>query len=190
MAAPESINIKDITGKWSLNKTISDDIDPVLALQGIGWLTRKAIGLAGLTLHVKHYKDDDATEHIDIEQIASGGIKGTTELRTLNGEWHDHKDHIFGFVKGTSTWVQLSELDDNDEDEAFLKDGWDKGTQEIGLVKNHVESQGNGWVGRQTWGFADIDIDGKIERRHTRRVVVTKGSEAKRIRMVYDFISQ
>ena len=28
------------------NKTISDDVDALLALQGIGWLTRKAIALA------------------------------------------------------------------------------------------------------------------------------------------------
>jgi len=60
------------------NKTLSDDTDAVLALQGVGWWTRKAIGLATLTLHTKQYEKDGVT-HIDIEQTATGGIKGTTE---------------------------------------------------------------------------------------------------------------
>lgn len=53
-------------------------------LQGIGWFTRKAIGLATITLDVKQYRDDEGVEHIDIVQTATGGIKGTTENRTLD----------------------------------------------------------------------------------------------------------
>jgi hypothetical protein len=39
---------------------------------------RKAIGLATVTLHTKQYEEDGVT-HIDIDQTATGGIKGTTE---------------------------------------------------------------------------------------------------------------
>lgn len=40
--------------------------------------------MATITLAVKQYRDDDGVEHIDIEQTATGGIKGTTENRTLD----------------------------------------------------------------------------------------------------------
>ena len=64
MASPPEVNSRNLSGKFIMvcynlliytnpplkqynqNKSISDDLDAVLALQGIGWLTRKAIGLA------------------------------------------------------------------------------------------------------------------------------------------------
>ena len=51
--------------------------------QGIGWMTRKLISVATITLDIKHYTEE-GTEHIDIEQTATGGIKGTTENRILD----------------------------------------------------------------------------------------------------------
>lgn len=56
----------------------------MLTLQGVGWFTRKAIQLATVTLDINQYRDDNGVEHIDIEQTATGGIKGTTENRTLD----------------------------------------------------------------------------------------------------------
>lgn len=53
-------------------------------MQGISWFTRKAIALANLMLDIKQYRDDDGVEHIDIVQTLTGGIKGTTENRTLD----------------------------------------------------------------------------------------------------------
>jgi hypothetical protein len=86
----------------------------------MGWLTRKAVGLATVTLLIKQYTDDTGTIHIDIEQIATGGLKGTTELRQLNGQEGRHTDHLFGDLTGKSTWVKLSEVTDD-----FLKEGWE-----------------------------------------------------------------
>lgn len=43
--------------------------------------------MATITLHVKHYKDSEGVEHIDIDQTLTGGIKGTTENRVLNWEY-------------------------------------------------------------------------------------------------------
>lgn len=64
---------------------------------------RKAIALATVYLAVKEYVDDDGQTHIDIEQTATGGIKGTSEKRTLNWKVPEgnHKDGIFGEVEGT-----------------------------------------------------------------------------------------
>ena len=46
-----------------------------------------------------------------------------------------------------------------------------------------VESQGNGWTAHQIWGFAEING----VRKYSRRVVVRKGKDVKRARLVYDF---
>jgi hypothetical protein len=80
MAAPAEVTLKDLSGQWVMvsnslarphlwayrlirltylqNKTLSDDPDDVLALQGMGWMTRKAISIATVTLHTKQYTDD------------------------------------------------------------------------------------------------------------------------------------
>ncbi|KAG4422686.1 hypothetical protein IFR04_004164 [Cadophora malorum] len=183
MAAPAEVTLKDLTGQWVMNKTLSDDTDAVLALQGIGWWTRKAISLATVTLHTKQYTEDNIT-HIDIEQTATGGVKGTTELRALNWVEHTHNDHVFGNVKGKARWSSFQEIDDD-----FLKEGWLEGEEEVAGPdgEKHVESlavnEEKGWTARQIWGFAIVD--GK--RYYTRRVVVSKGSEVLKVRLVYNW---
>jgi hypothetical protein len=39
------------------NKTLGDSPEPILALQGIGWVTRKAINAAGVTLVFKNWEE-------------------------------------------------------------------------------------------------------------------------------------
>ncbi|TVY54938.1 hypothetical protein LSUE1_G009423, partial [Lachnellula suecica] len=125
MAAPPEITLKDLTGDWVMNKTLSDDTDPILVLQGVSWFTRKAISLATITLHTKQYTDSDNETHIDIEQTATGGIKGTTEIRVLNWSERTHTDSIFGTVKGRSRWLSgLGEV------EKYLQEGWEAGEAE------------------------------------------------------------
>ena len=41
MAAPPEVTIGDLSGQFIMNKTLSDDTDAVLALQGISWWKRK-----------------------------------------------------------------------------------------------------------------------------------------------------
>ncbi|KAL2064236.1 hypothetical protein VTL71DRAFT_4730 [Oculimacula yallundae] len=183
MAAPAEVTLKDLSGQWVMNKTLSDDTDALLALQGIGWWTRKAISLATVTLHCKQYTTDGVT-HIDIDQTATGGVKGTTELRSLDWEEHSHVDHIFGNIKGRARWSSSQDIDDS-----FLKEGWLEGDEEKAGPngEKHVESvaknEEKGWTAQQIWGFATVD--GK--RYYVRRVVVTKGSESLKVRLVYDF---
>jgi len=64
-------------------------------LQGVGWLTRKAISLSTVTLYINHFKDD--VERINIKQTISG-IEGTEENRTLDWTEREHKDKLFGDV--------------------------------------------------------------------------------------------
>ncbi|KAL8682408.1 MAG: hypothetical protein Q9186_001529 [Xanthomendoza sp. 1 TL-2023] len=176
MAAPPEKTLKNLAGKWVMNKTLSDDTDRILQMQGVGWFLRRAIALATITLTITEYVKDDLT-HIDITQVASPGGITTTENRVLDWEYHDHTDKIFGEVKGKSRWVKLSDVDDDD----FLKKGWDDLEGEH--VQGYVESNGGGWTADQVWGFELID--GK--RYYVRHVVVRKGDDWKLARLVYDY---
>jgi hypothetical protein len=138
-----------------------------------------------VTLVIKEYTDDDGTVHIDIVQPGTAGIEGTSELRQVNGEWRDHEDHIFGLVKGTTKWIKISDLKDDDEDEKFLKQNWLPETVESEAVDSWVESV-NGWTARQIWGFADVDG----VRHYVRRVVVKKGTKTQQQVLVYDFLKE
>jgi hypothetical protein len=170
----------------SQSKTLSDPTEPVLALQGVGWLKRKAISLATITLSIKQYKVD-GTEHIDIAQTLTGGIKGTDEQRVLDWMPRAHEDHIFGSVVGRSRW-----LDDKgaewDALDAFFKEGWlDERVGPNGepFVQGHVINEANAWEATQVWGFSLIGAT----RYYTRRVIVRKtdGSEELKVRLIYDW---
>ncbi len=77
------------------NRDISDKTDEIFKLQGVNWFTRKIINVATVTLYVKHYKDDEGVEHIDIEQIGTGGIK-SDELREVTGKEQEVNHPVFG----------------------------------------------------------------------------------------------
>jgi len=168
-----------------MNKTISDQsTDQILALQGVGWLKRKAIAYGTLTLAIKHYKDDGGIEHIDIDQTLTGGIPGTSEKRTLTWTERENDDHIFGHVLGKSRRIKAEELEDE-----FLKNHWTSETLEHGVVQSYVESDtpksGTTWIANQTWGIEEIDG----ERRYSRHIKFT-GPEGEDIecRLVYDYL--
>lgn len=114
MAAPADRNMKEYSGEWVMDKKLSNSTEPILKLQGIGWVTRKAISLATITLYVHAYPDPEDRNilHVDIEQVASGGLKGTTERRTTDWEPREHQDHIFGSCEGRTRMVRGSEGDD------------------------------------------------------------------------------
>lgn len=64
----------------------------------MSWFKRKLIASITITLYVKHYKDDEGVEHIDIEQIGSGGFKGNNEKRALDWVSRENDDPVFGPV--------------------------------------------------------------------------------------------
>ncbi|KAJ7487447.1 hypothetical protein B0H11DRAFT_2407830 [Mycena galericulata] len=184
MAVPPELTILDISGKFVMNKGLSGDTDTILSLQGVGWFTRKAISLGTVTLFIKHYKDDEGHEHVDIDQVLTGGIEGTREERTLIWTEHNNEDHLFGHVIGKSRRVQASELEIE-----FLKKDWTADTLEHGLIESYVYSDtpksGKTWIADQTWGIQDIND----ERRYVRHVKFT-GPKAEDIEclLVYDYL--
>ncbi|KAI0008808.1 hypothetical protein F4779DRAFT_417164 [Xylariaceae sp. FL0662B] len=214
MAAPATKTIKDLTGTWVINKTLSDSTEPVLALQGVGWLTRKAIGAATVTLHVKQYEglpgapstSTAPVTHVDIEQTVTGGLKGNAEARCLDYEFREHSDWLFGHVRGQSRWAGPADLaalvadkraggrlppaGTNDAD-AVTSD-WLEGESEAGgpagesHIWNYVESLDAGWTVVQVWGFQTIGG----ERRHVRSVVAAKDGKFVSIKLIYDWVPE
>jgi len=185
MAAPPEKTLKDLNGKWVMNKSLSDDTDSILQMQNIGWLLRKAIGLATITLTITEYTEDKVT-HVDTKNTLTGNIKGTTELRSLDWTWRDHEDGIFGKLKGRTRWIRLGDLKAGDgteeSDLPFLTGGWEGGLDDD-HVQSYVESRTDTWTANQIWGFEDV----AGVRRHVRHVVVRKGDDWKQARLVYDF---
>lgn len=112
-------------------------------------------------------------------------MKGTSEHRTIDGKpGPEHEDYIFGKVQGSNTWIKFTDLKDDDEDDAFLKNGWTQDTLDTNeTILGVADSVDNGWKSRQTWGFQMIEG----ERKYTRHVVVSKNGKTIRIITTYDY---
>ncbi|KAK4086658.1 LCCL domain-containing protein [Purpureocillium lilacinum] len=185
MAAPADKTTKNLSGKWVLNKELSDSAEPGLSIQGIGYLVRKGVGLATITIDVNQYEAppkapstaDGTFTHIDIEQSASG-LSSTKEARCLDDLPRDHSDWLFGNVKGQSSWVSVDDITDE-----YLKKGWLSEGDGKTLIRSHVVSQDNGWTATQIWGFQDING----ERRYCRNIVIAKGDQRAEFRFVYNY---
>lgn len=195
MAAPANKTINDLNGKWVMNKELSDSPEPALSLQGIGWMTRKAIGLATVTLHVKQFTgapkppntSTDPVTLIDIEQTATAGLKGTSEHRCLDFEFREHSDWLFGNCRGQSAWRSPEEIDD-----AHLKKDWLEGPEEAtgpegkSHILSHVENIDDGWTATQIWGFQTV----RGERRYVRNIVVAKDGQRVEFKLIYDWVGE
>ncbi|KAG2154693.1 hypothetical protein DEU56DRAFT_375555 [Suillus clintonianus] len=173
MAAPPEVTTKNLTGKYIMNKTLSDDSDDILKLQGVSWFKRRAISMFTLTLVVKHYGDEAGIEHIDIQQTLSGGISGTDENRILDWEERSESDDVFGAVIGQSKRVKPEEVEDE-----FLKSGWTEDAVEDGLVlavaRSDTAKSGMDWRAELTWGFEVLNG----ERRYARHVKFTSSDKS------------
>ncbi|KEY65174.1 hypothetical protein S7711_08282 [Stachybotrys chartarum IBT 7711] len=175
MAAPTTVTTKNLTGKWSLNRTLSDSVEPGLSLQGINFVLRKSIGLATINIDLKQSESGGVTR-IDLDQSAAG-MKPTHEERILDDQWRDHSDWIFGTVRTRTKWASAADLDDD-----FLRKGW---ISEGDFIWNLAENVKGGWTAIQVWGF--MTVNG--ERRHVRKLLVQKGNKRAEVRLVYDYQS-
>ncbi len=93
-----------------------------------------------------------AIPHIDIEQSATGGIKGTTETRTLDWTWRPHSDWLFGDVMARSRFTTVGDVraearGKRDEDAEFMAEGWvDERDGEVTVVESFADNEGRGWT--------------------------------------------
>lgn len=183
MAAPASISLQSLSGKYTLNKSCSDDFSKVLALQGVNTLIRKAATAASIHLTISQPSPDKIKM---AQSVTAGKIPGTTEDYTLDWEWRSNEDSFFGTVEGRSRWVSV----DQGREAGIVEQGegeWIEGDSEGMLVQAEGRKPDGEWEAAHLWGFEVVEG----ERRHTRRVLVrnSKGEEL-RVRMVYDYVGE
>jgi hypothetical protein len=177
MAIPTEITIRNLTGVYTLNRQLSDSSQNVLKMQNIGWVIRQAVAYSTVTVTVQQYTDSDGINHLDQEQLSTGGIKNF-EDRVMDWQWTEKENWIWGKVNGKSRYVKAAEVDD-----AYLKEGWEDGV-EGEVVEGLAESKKDGWNAWQIWGFGVVDG----ERKHVRKILAKRpGWKDERIRMVYDW---
>ena len=135
---------------------MSDDTSTILVLQGVAWYIRQIIAYSTVTLDIKHYKADDAEEHIDIVQTLSVGFT-STENRTLSWKERKLEDRVFGAVVGKSRRCTSEELNGLEE---YLTRGWTDDTYQHGLVQSYTESDtpksGTTWTANQVSILYDL----------------------------------
>ncbi|THG98369.1 hypothetical protein EW026_g3796 [Hermanssonia centrifuga] len=61
MAVPTTMTTVNISGKYTQNKSLSDNTDEILRLQGVGLLVRKALGMATLYVTINHLNEDETS---------------------------------------------------------------------------------------------------------------------------------
>ena len=149
-----------------------------------------------MTQHLKQGVAEDGTStQIDIDQLVTGGLKGSSEKRTLDWQYRPHSDWLFGDLQGRTRYSTLAKvIEENtgkgvsEEDAKYLAEGWLKETEEGEVVESFVDNDGNKWTGWQIWGFAEIGGQRKL----TRRFAIRKKDKdvVVRVRLVYDWAGQ
>ncbi|KAJ7496518.1 hypothetical protein FB451DRAFT_1018960 [Mycena latifolia] len=170
MAVPQSFSMLDISGKFSVNKTLTDAnaTDTILKAQGVGTLKRQVANHVSPTIQIRHSKDAAGVEHLEIE---------APETRTLTWTEQTIESPLFGSIVARTRRATAEGLGDE-----FLSTGWTPDTLEAGLIE--TEMKGDEWTLVQMWGTEEVNG----ERRHTRHLQCTgaKG-EVVQVRLVYDF---
>lgn len=186
MATPPEITMAALSGKWILSKK-SDDWEPLLGMQGVPWIKRRAANYITLTDHLTQYTDDKGLDHVDVKQTVTGGFKGGVENRTLDWQVYEAANETFGQVKDQCKWLGGPDELDGEQGAEFLKEGWiDEGEEGKKLLLATMESVKGGWRSVAVWGFQMING----ERYHVRKVAVKKGDQMLTGRALYDWGGQ
>lgn len=104
MACPPEITVHNFNASFDMNKKEGDDTSGMLKMQGLPWLVRQAASYSAVSINLKQFKDERGVEHLDQEQVSTGGVK-QLEPRLLNGEWGERDVQFWGLVKGQNKSV-------------------------------------------------------------------------------------
>ncbi|KAI0348516.1 hypothetical protein BDW22DRAFT_97973 [Trametopsis cervina] len=183
MSVPAETNSLNLSGKYILNKSLSDDTDEILRLQGISWFTRRAIALASLYVTLTHATEEGVETIIHAQEL-SGGVGSSSDKRILDWQEREVADKLFGDVVTKSRRATAADLEP-----AFLKEGWSEHSLQNGVVNTHGHSDtpksGTTWIADQVWDIQDVSG----ERRFVKRISFTgpKGEEIQ-ARQIFDYL--
>ncbi|KAB5578100.1 hypothetical protein GE09DRAFT_1088505 [Coniochaeta sp. 2T2.1] len=158
MACPNSYTLRNLEGRFRINKQLSDNTESLLALQGIGWAIRKLMVNLPVGVNIKSFLGEDGIYVVDVENTIGGGIYSTKEHRVLDWVPVEGVNANFGKLKVRNGWSALEEINDD-----FLKFELEKGHDRDDVIFIKVESLDHG------------------------RIVVTKDSKRETARLVFDW---
>ncbi|ATY64777.1 hypothetical protein CCM_09343 [Cordyceps militaris CM01] len=177
MAAPESITLRNLTGRWRMNAALSDPYDEMLKAQGVSWLWRKVLVKSGAELWVTQ-TNENGVDHIVIHGKSSNGLPDSKEDRIVNGTWKELNFPIFGKIRGSTRWVKRDELPSTWLTEDMLLD--DDRVILMETIQLNINTNT-----KQVNGFRNV----KGERRYVRHVeVLNEDKKVIRVRLVYDYL--
>ncbi|KAK6841514.1 lccl domain-containing protein [Apiospora arundinis] len=197
MAAPPEVTIHNLSGQWVMNKSLSDDMNPMMELQGVPWLVRKAASMMNVTARLTQTTDAaTGTSSITIETVATGGFKGEVKTYKLDGS-ELRSESKFGVTHVRARWLNLSERDQPQSMsgegpmDSYLAEDWieepcERLEGKPGFVQVYVVQEGGEGSAEQVFGFCMID--GK--RYHVQKTVATKDNKTIKVRAVYEWKGQ
>ena len=112
-------NTFDISGKWTLSRTLSDDPEEMMLVQGFGYFLRKASRMGTMTIIFKHDQSGDPPT-LALTVLPPGGFAKESRLRKLNGV--KESDHHFLFGTNYVVWDKRTKKDELDP--YFLDEEW------------------------------------------------------------------
>ncbi|KXG48120.1 uncharacterized protein PGRI_019900 [Penicillium griseofulvum] len=168
MAAPQEITIESLSGHWVLvntlssledifqsshylqNKDLSSETDPILKLQKVPWLLRKAFGFATIHIQITQYPTPSTTSlstNIDFLQTSTASLAPTKEERILDWKILHHEDYFFGQIQGQSEFVRgVTDADGSIRPEFKIQT--ENATSKIKLfLRGEIEADGSKFAG-------------------------------------------
>lgn len=191
MASPESITMKNFSGKYYMNKEISSKFDPVLAAQGVSWAIRTIASYANPVVVHEHYVDANGNEALN---MITPGVKGLSsefkEEYILDDEEREKFNPLFGKMIGRATRSSESTIRDISP---FLLEGWLPDVEDSPATNGyfHVYAEGDTskgayeWRSDQVWGFQEVEVDGKKEKYFCKKTYFDSPSLKTDITMYY-----
>ncbi|KAJ5287935.1 hypothetical protein N7478_003621 [Penicillium angulare] len=197
MAAPLSKDVTNLTGTWRLNRKLSDDPEGLLALQGVPWITRKALRLASLSLQMTQSvsmsdassdgtsdgtntssDDDGFVTMLHVRQTVSPGSFNSDSSCPVNGQEQKLSLPIFGDIKMSLRYMNTSGIKDE-----VIRQQYEDGCPTKTVIDEDAVNLKMGWTAHVLWGFEIIN--GK--RYLTRNATSSRNDETVAARMVYDY---
>lgn len=188
MSVPASITTANgLSAKWVMNAKLSTPYEDVLSVQGVGFMKRKAITLATVTVNNTVSTNAAGVTEIESKSSASG-IPGAQEHIIADGQEHKSNHEIYGQIITKARWVSVDEAKAVDAGlvDLIVAESTDPATGKILLIESWAdESAGNktGWHAHLTSGFKTVDG----ERRWVRINSFKSKKVNKLVVLVYDY---
>ncbi|KAK3935185.1 hypothetical protein QBC46DRAFT_453675 [Diplogelasinospora grovesii] len=192
MASPKDVTINNLTGKWVLDRGLSDNLEEALTIQGVPFLIRKIMLMVNVTETVQETTNADGIQGLLVTKAAAG-LKGQADAFDGTG-----KEVIMGGggyfgaeVRVRSWWVDLSSDSKPKHptgeplDPYLLKDWIAEGPKG---VPGHFAGSGEkaGVKDNMFWGFCQIG--GK--RYRAVKYYIRKGDREVRARLVFGWVGK